>query len=59
MIAITDDLIEDAIEEFGRENGQIEEIEEQQQQQQSGWWLKDENQLEWDVEDEGLYGSVE
>ncbi|KAI9459628.1 hypothetical protein HD554DRAFT_2295666 [Boletus coccyginus] len=60
IIAITSDLIDDAIEEFDQENGQIEEIEEKEEQ--SGWWLKDETQLEWDVEDkmfEGLDESVE
>jgi len=52
MIAITNDLIEDAIKEFSRENGPIEEIEEKEKQ--SGWWLKDETQLKWDVEDQLL-----
>lgn len=60
MVAITTDLIKDAIEEYGRETGrileEIEEIEEPEEEEQSGWWLKDElgKQLsEWDsIEDE-------
>ena len=52
MIAIINDLIEDAIKEFGQENELIEEIEEEEEQ--SEWWLKDETQLECDVEDQML-----
>jgi len=52
MITITNNLIEDAIKEFGQENGPIEEIEEEEEQ--SGWWLKDETQLKWDAKDQML-----
>lgn len=52
-ISISADLIEDAIEEHGRENGWVnsepEDIEEEEEQ--SGWWLKPAS--EDDIQSEG------
>ncbi|KAF8547103.1 hypothetical protein OG21DRAFT_1490511 [Imleria badia] len=44
MIVLTDDIIKNAIKEFGEETGQSE-IEEEPEEQ-SGWWLKPDEQFE-------------